>query len=47
MTKYFDFGKTGISNEPHLDMVSALLVMAFYPNIYAYKAKRKVSIHFI
>ncbi|CAI6360148.1 unnamed protein product [Macrosiphum euphorbiae] len=43
-TENFDFGKTGISDEPKLDMVSALLVMAFYPNIYVHKEKRKVNL---
>ncbi|XP_060872405.1 ATP-dependent RNA helicase A-like [Metopolophium dirhodum] len=43
-TENFDFGKTGIFDEPKLDMVSALLVMAFYPNIYVHKEKRKVNL---
>lgn len=43
-TKNFDFGKTGISDEPKLDMISALLVMAFYPNIYVHEKKRKVTL---
>lgn len=43
-TEHFDFGKTGITDEPKLDMVSALLVMAFYPNIYVHKEKRKVHL---
>lgn len=38
----FDFGKTGIFDEPQLDMFPALLTMAFYPNIYCHKEKRKV-----
>lgn len=37
----FDFGKTGVK-EPQLDLIPALLTMAFYPNIYLYKEKRKV-----
>ncbi|KAL5233320.1 hypothetical protein ACI65C_000730 [Semiaphis heraclei] len=43
-TEHFDFGKTGICDEPKLDMVSGLLVMAFYPNIYVHKEKRKVNL---
>lgn len=42
-TQYFDFGKTGIFDEPQLDMLPALFTMAFYPNIYRYKGKRKVN----
>jgi hypothetical protein len=37
----FDFGKTGVV-EPQLDLIPALLTMAFYPNIYSYKENRKV-----
>ncbi|CAH1726470.1 unnamed protein product [Aphis gossypii] len=43
-TKHFDFGKTGISNEPQLDIISALLVLGFYPNIFLHKDKRKVNL---
>uniref|UniRef100_A0A2H8TI45 RNA helicase n=1 Tax=Melanaphis sacchari TaxID=742174 RepID=A0A2H8TI45_9HEMI len=43
-TKYFDFGKTGISDDLQLDMLSALLVMAFYPNIYVHREKCKVNL---
>ncbi|XP_025425468.1 ATP-dependent RNA helicase A-like isoform X1 [Sipha flava] len=39
----FDFGKTGVV-EPQLDLIPALLTMAFYPNIYSYKENRKVNI---
>lgn len=38
----FDFGKTGIFDEPQLDMIAGLLTMAFYPNIYLHLEKRKV-----
>lgn len=38
----FDFGRTGIFDEPQLDMLSALLTMAFYPNIYCHTGKTKV-----
>lgn len=41
-TQDFDFGKTGVVEEPQLDLIPALLTMAFYPNVYHYKAKRKV-----
>lgn len=41
-THDFDFGKTGIFDEPQLDMLSALLTMAFYPNVYCHKGKTKV-----
>lgn len=43
----FDFGKTGVVNEPKLDLVPGLLTMAFYPNVYHYKAKSKVNIFFL
>ncbi|XP_060853737.1 dosage compensation regulator-like isoform X2 [Rhopalosiphum padi] len=43
-SEHFDFGKTANSDEPQLDMLSALLVMAFYPNIYVHKEKRKVNL---
>lgn len=43
----FDFGKTGIFNEPQLDMLSALLAMAYYPLVYCYKERRKVICKFI
>ncbi|CAI6362148.1 unnamed protein product [Macrosiphum euphorbiae] len=38
----FDFGKTGICDEPLLDVVSAILTMGFYPNVCYHKEKRKV-----
>jgi len=42
--EHFDFGKTGIFDEPQLDIISALLVMGFYPNIFLHKDKRKVTL---
>lgn len=42
--EHFDFGKTGISDDPQLDIISALLVMGFYPNIFLHKDKRKVNL---
>ncbi|XP_060872355.1 dosage compensation regulator [Metopolophium dirhodum] len=38
----FDFGKTGMHEEPILDIVSAILTMGFYPNVCYHKEKRKV-----
>jgi len=38
----FDFGKTGIYDDPILDVVSAILTMGFYPNVCYHKEKRKV-----
>ncbi|XP_022167135.1 dosage compensation regulator [Myzus persicae] len=38
----FDFGKTGMDDEPILDVVSAILTMGFYPNVCYHKEKRKV-----
>ncbi|XP_029345786.1 dosage compensation regulator [Acyrthosiphon pisum] len=38
----FDFGKTGMHDEPILDVVSAILTMGFYPNVCYHKEKRKV-----
>lgn len=39
----FDFGKTGMYDEPILDVVSAILTMGFYPNVCYHKEKRKVT----
>jgi len=39
----FDFGKTGIDDEPQLDVISAILTMGFYPNVCYHKEKRKVT----
>ncbi|XP_050532289.1 ATP-dependent RNA helicase A protein [Daktulosphaira vitifoliae] len=38
----FDFGKSGVYIEPLLDVISAILTMAFYPNVCYHKEKRKV-----
>lgn len=43
----FDFGKTGLYNEPTLDVISAILTMGFYPNVCYHKEKRKVVFMFI
>jgi len=40
--KRFDFGKSGIYDEPILDVISAILTMGFYPNVCYHKEKRKV-----
>lgn len=39
----FDFGKSGIYDEPMLDVLSAVLTIGFYPNVCYHKEKRKVS----
>ncbi|XP_050427766.1 dosage compensation regulator [Adelges cooleyi] len=41
-TQRFDFGKFGVYDEPLLDVISAILTMAFYPNVCYHKEKRKV-----
>lgn len=43
----FDFGKTGIHDEPMLDVISAILTMGFYPNVCYHKEKRKVIFYCI
>lgn len=43
----FDFGITGIFDKSQLDMLPALLTMAYYPLVYCYKEKRKVICIFI
>lgn len=40
----FDFGKTGVYDEPILDLISAILTTGFYPNVCYHKEKRKVII---
>lgn len=41
-SQHLDIGKNGTVDEPQLDIIPALLTMAFYPNVYCYKGSHKV-----